>query len=124
MTFKIERTEYDPEDGFQYYLSFKPNLEIGTEEIKNRMAVEAAVSLSETGELADLTFILPKPCRNDHALTFLKREASAEYVEPHVFIAIPGSNGDAVVNAPAKLDLDLAGRIVGMEINWSPEGMN
>jgi hypothetical protein len=37
-----------------------------------------------------------------------------------VLIAVPGFNGDAVLKAPAKLDLDRAGRIVGMEIQWQP----
>jgi hypothetical protein len=43
-----------------------------------------------------------------------------DYIEPRVLIAVPGFSGDAVMNAPAKLDLDLAGRIVGMEIKWQP----
>ena len=120
MSMRVERSDYDPEDGFLYYVCFKPNLEVGKEEIQARMPIEAAVSVSETGELADLSFVLPKQCRNDQALTFIRKEPVADYIEPRVFIAIPGSNGDAVINAPAKLDVDLAGRIVGMEIQWRP----
>jgi hypothetical protein len=45
----------------------------------------------------------------------------ANYIEPRVFVAVPGFSGDTVVNAPAKLDIDLSGRIVGMEIQWQPE---
>ena len=52
MPFKIERSEFDPEDGFLYYVSFKPHLQLSTDEIKTRMPVEAAISVSETGELA------------------------------------------------------------------------
>jgi hypothetical protein len=122
MAFKVERSQFDPEDGFLYYVSFKPHLEITTEEIKNRMPIEAAVSVSETGELADLTFVLPKMCRNDQALTFIRNDQMADYIEPRVFIAVPGYSGDSVIKAPAKLDLDLAGRIVGMEIQWQPGG--
>jgi hypothetical protein len=84
------------------------------------MPVEAAISVSETGELADLTFELPKLCRNDLALQFIRNDAMTDYIEPRVLIAVPGFSGDAVMNAPAKLDLDLAGRIVGMEIKWQP----
>jgi hypothetical protein len=120
MPFKIERSEFDAEDGFLYYVSFKPYLQVSTDEIKTRMPVEAAISVSETGELADLTFELPKPCRNDLALQFIRNDTMADYIEPRVLIAVPGFNGDAVLNAPAKLDLDLAGRIVGMEIKWQP----
>lgn len=121
MSFRVERSQYDPQDGFLYYVAFKPNLEIETEEVHARMPVEAAVSVSETGDLADLTFTLPKTCRNDQALTFIRKEPRVNCGENRVFIAIPGYSGDAVVTAPAKLDLDLAGRIVGMEIQWSPE---
>ena len=84
------------------------------------MPVEAAISVSETGELADLAFELPKPCRNDLALQFIRNDTMADYIEPRVLIAVPGFNGDAVLKAPAKLDLDRAGRIVGMEIQWQP----
>lgn len=123
MSFKVERSQFDPEDGFLYYVSFKPHLEITTEEIRNRMPIEAAVSVSETGELADLTFVLPKICRNDQALHFIRNDQMADYIEPRVFIAVPGYSGDSVIQAPAKLDLDLAGRIVGMEIQWQPGGI-
>ncbi|HWR35486.1 MAG TPA: hypothetical protein VN622_06415 [Clostridia bacterium] len=121
MAFRVERSEYDPQDGFLYYVSFKPNTEIEPENVHARMPVDAAVSVSETGDLADLMFVLPKPCRNDQALTFIRKDEMADYIEPRVFIAVPGYSGDAVVEAPAKLDLDIAGRIVGMEIQWSPE---
>ncbi len=120
MSFRVERSQYDPQDGFLYYVAFKPNLEIETEEVHARMPIEAAVSVSETGDIAHLSFVLPKTCRNDQAMTFIRKELTS-CVESRVFIAIPGYNGDAVVQAPAKLDLDLAGRIVGMEIHWSPE---
>ncbi len=124
MAFKVERSQFDPEDGFLYYVSFKPHLEITTEEIRNRMPVEAALSVSETGELADLTFVLPKICRNDQALHFIRNDQMADYIEPRVFIAVPGFSGDAVISAPAKLDFDVAGRIVGMEIQWQPDDVN
>jgi hypothetical protein len=59
------------------------------------------------------------------ALQFIRNDSMADYIEPRILIAVPGFSGDAVLNAPAKLDLDLAGRIVGMEIKWQPgEGGN
>ena len=73
--------------------------------------------MSETGDVADLSFMLPKMCRNEHALAFLKRDPNAACVENRVFIALPGQSGDAVFNAPATLELDHAGRIVAIEIN-------
>lgn len=120
MSFRVERTEYDPQDGFLYYVAFKPSLELEKDEIHARVQVEAALSLSETGDIADLSFVLPKTCRTDQALTFLNRPGETQYLEPRIFIAMPEHSGDAVINAPAKLDLDLAGRIVGMEIHWAP----
>jgi hypothetical protein len=117
MSYRVERTEYDPQDGFLYYVAFKPTLELEKDEIHARVPVQVALSLSETGEIADLSFVLPKTCRSDQARTFL---GDSTYVEPRMLIAMPEQNGDAVVDAPAKLDLDLSGRIVGMEIHWMP----
>lgn len=120
MALRVDRSGFDPEDGFTFYVAFKPHMELGTETLTTRMPVEAAVSLSETGELADVAFVVPKPCRNDQALSFIHKQNESNYIEPRVFIAIVGTNGDAVVNAAAKLDIDPAGRIVGMEIEFHP----
>jgi hypothetical protein len=124
MGMRIEKSGYDPEDGFLYYVIFKPSLELGDESVSTRMPVSAAVSVTETGELADLVFELPKQCRNDEALHYIRGDNAAEYVEPRVFIVVPGSNGDTAVSAAAKLDLDVLGRIVGMEIQWNPDQMH
>jgi hypothetical protein len=119
---QVERSDFDPSVGFQYYVYFKPYMmeEEGGGIVHQRMPVETAVSVNENGDLADFTFELPKSCRNDHALTFLRRHQGVNYVPPRVFIDVPGQNGDAVIRAAANLDLDLAGRIVGMEILWAP----
>jgi hypothetical protein len=85
--------------------------------VQSRISVEAAVSVSETGAVADLCFMLPKACRSEHALSFLKRDPTANCVENRVFISLPGLTGDAVFNAPATLELDHSGRIVAIEIN-------
>ena len=44
---------------------------------ESRISIEAALSVSETGDVADLSFMLPKVCRNDHSLSFLKRDPYA-----------------------------------------------
>jgi len=59
-----------------------------------------ALSISETGDIADLSFLVPKICRNDYALSFLKRDPNANCVENRVFIALPGLNGDSVSPLP------------------------
>ena len=120
MPLRINKAEYNPEDGFLYYVMFKPNMELGDETVNLRVPISAAVSLSETGDLADLTFTLPKQCRNENAVSFIKKDNGTHLLAEQVLITLPGSSGDAVVNAPAKLDLDAAGRIVGMEIQWRP----
>jgi hypothetical protein len=117
MAFQVDRSAFDPESGFEYYICFKPKTEVEGDEVQSRISVEVALSLSETGDIADLSFMLPKVCRNDLALYFLNRDPNATCVENRVYIAIPGLNGDAVLAAPATLELDHAGRIVAIEIN-------
>ncbi len=123
MAISVERDDFDAQNGYQYYLSFKPNLtaaDVG-EQVRARVPVEASLSISETGDLADVCFVLPKPCRTEQALTFIRRQDAARVDAPRVFLAVPGSNGDAVASAIGSLDLDLAGRIIGMEIRWMPD---
>lgn len=120
MSIRVERAEFDPESGFLYYVIFKPNLEVGVEDVQMRADVEVVVSLTENGDLADLTFVVPKPFRNEQALAFICSEGQGSYVEPHVFVAVPGGSGDTVVSVPGRLDVDRAGRIVGMVLQWQP----
>jgi len=117
MAFQVDRSPFDPESGFEYYICFKPPVEVEGDEVCSRISIDAAISLSETGDVADLSFLLPKVCRNDYALSYLKRDPNAACVENRVFIALPGLSGDAVFNAPATLELDQSGRIVAIEIN-------
>ncbi len=117
MAFQVDRSQFDPELGFEYYICFKPPVEVDGDEIRSRISVEASLSLSETGDVADLSFMLPKVCRNDQALSYLKRDPAVACVENRVFVALPGLSGDAVFNSPATLELDRAGRIVAIEIN-------
>ena len=117
MAFQVDRSAFDPESGFEYYICFKPAVEVDGDEVRSRISIEAAVSLSENGDVADLSFLLPKVCRNDYALSYLKRDPNAACVETRVFIALPDVNGDAVFTAPATLELDQSGRIVAIEIN-------
>ena len=120
MSMRVNKADYNQEDGFLYHVMFKPNMELGDETVSVRIPISAAVSLSETGDLADLAFTIPKQYRNNTAITFIRKDGSANLQEGQVFLTMPNANGDAVVNAPAKLDLDSAGRIVGMEIQWRP----
>lgn len=117
MAFQVDRSAFDPDSGFEYYICFKPEVEVDGDEVRSRIPIEVAVSISETGDVADLSFVLPKMCRNDHSLSFLKRDPTAACVENRVFIAIPGLSGDSVFTAPATLELDHSGRIVAVEIN-------
>ena len=67
-----------------------------------------------------MSFLVPKMLRNEQALAFICGEGRGTYVEPHVFLAVPGSSGDTVVSVPGRLEVDMAGRIVGMVIQWQP----
>jgi hypothetical protein len=120
MSIRVERAEFDPVDGFLYYVIFKPNLGVGVEDVQMRTEVGAVISLTETGELADLSFLVPKSLRNDQALSFICGEGRGSYVEPNVFVVLPGPSGDTVASVPGRLEVDMAGRIVGMVIQWQP----
>jgi hypothetical protein len=123
MAIFVERDEFDVDNGFQYYLSFKPGFPGSErrEDVCASVAVEALLCVSETGALADCRFVLPKPCRSEQALTFIRRQQEAHINPPQVHIAVPGAAGDAIANAIGSLELDVAGRIVGMVIRWMPE---
>jgi hypothetical protein len=117
MSIRIDRGDYDPKNGrFRYFVSFSSN-DVENDEVHARVPVEVAVSVSETGELADLAFQLPKVCRADAALSLLRNEPTAKQVDSRVFISVPGRSGDTVLSSAAELQVDAAGRILAMNIH-------
>ncbi len=123
MSIHVERTEFDPTVGYQYYVAFNGNGSFEEEEVHTRVPVEVAVSLCENGDLADFNFELPKYCRTDEALEFILQAENASYVESRVFVTFPGLSGDTVALAAGRLELDVTGRIIGMDILWAPSAM-
>jgi hypothetical protein len=120
MSLRVARGVYNPEkDRFHYYVSFKPTLDPTEEErgVEGSHSVEVALSVTETGELADLAFSLPQLCRSSRSLEYLNRTHSATLVDEKVFITVPGLNGDSVLQGKGTLELDAAGRIMGLDIN-------
>ena len=118
MSIRVERSNFDVDEGrCQYYVLLKPHASKEEVSVQTRVPVEVAVSVSENGDLADVSFVVPKKYRSDQALAFLKKQPAVNYVSPRVFLAIPGSSGDSVFNAPANLEVDAAGRIVGLDIH-------
>src|SRR5215831_11510847 len=120
MSLRVARGVYNPEkERFHYYVAFKPALDPTMEErgANASYKIDVALSVTETGELADLAFTLPKPCCNNKTLQFLSGTDSASVVDERVFVTVPGLNGDSVFQAKASLELDGAGRIRGLEIN-------
>ncbi len=117
----VERTDYDPNAGYQYYVAFNRNGTFEESEVRARVAVEVAVSLCENGDLADFSFELPKACRSSKALEFITTAENARYIEPRVYITLPGLSGDTVALAAGRLELDVGGRIMGLEIQWAPQ---
>lgn len=122
MSLRVARGVYNPEtDRFHFYVSFKPTLDpTATSEdrgVESSFPVEVAVSITETGELADLAFALPDFCRNHRCLDYISRTHSASVVEGRVFVTVPGLNGDTVLAADGNLEMDGAGKIIGVEIN-------
>jgi len=123
MAISVHRDAFDENLGFSYYVSFKPPLPgaMPDEDVCSRVPVEAVLSVSESCDISDLSFVLPKLCRSEYAITFLRRQQEARITTPQVHINVPGAPGDALASAMGNLDLDLGGRIIGMSINWMPE---
>jgi len=120
MSLNVARGVYNPEkERFHFYVAFKPGLDPTAAErgVEASFPIEVALSLTETGELADLAFELPPHCRAKDTLLYLAKTASASIVEQRVFVTVPGLNGDAVIETTASLELDGAGRIIGVEID-------
>jgi hypothetical protein len=120
MSLRIARGVYNPEkDRFHYYVSFKPTLDPTEEErgAEQRHPIDVALSVTETGELADLAFSLPQLCRSRRSLEYLSKTQTASLVEERVFITVPDLSGDSVLQGKGNLELDGFGRIIGLEIS-------
>jgi len=116
MAIQIKREQFDPEAGkYQYHLQFK---QVESDyEVRANVSVEVAFSISENGELAELSFLLPKAIRSNHAMKYLNQESSVNAVDSRIFIVVPAANGDSVLRAPGDLELDATGCIVGVKIH-------
>jgi len=121
MSLSVARGTFNPEKGrFHFYVAFKPTIDPTSEQrgVEKSFPVDVALSVTETGELADLAFELPHPCcKTKDSQLFLQKTDSAKVIDERVFVTVPGLNGDSVFEATAKLELDGAGRIIGLEIN-------
>ena len=124
MSILVERSEFDPSTGYQYYVAFNPNGTFEEDEVQTRVPVEVAVSLSETGDLADFSLEVPKTLRSREALDFIRPNTNARYLDPRLYVTFPGMNGDTVTLAAGRLELDITGRIIGLEILWAPTDLN
>src|SRR5271165_6131440 len=87
MAFQVDRSAFDPDSGFEYYICFKPPSQVDGDEVTARISIDVVVSVSETGDIADLSFVVPKACRNDYSLTYIKKDPAAICVENRVFVA-------------------------------------
>jgi hypothetical protein len=120
MSLRVSRGVYNPEkERFHFYVSFKPTLD-PTAEVRGTESsykIDVAMSVTETGELADLAFTLPETCRDHRCLEYISRTYSASVVDGRVFVTVPGMNGDSVLETIGVLELDGAGKIMGLEIS-------
>lgn len=119
MSLRVARGVFNPEkERFHFYVSFKPTLDPTAEErgVESSYLVDVALSVTETGELADLAFSLPEPCRTPRCLEYISRTHSVSVVEGRVFVTVPGLNGDSVFAADGVVELDGAGKIIGVEV--------
>lgn len=119
MSLRVARGVFNPEkDRFHFYVAFKPTLDPTADErgVESSFDVDVAVSITETAELADLAFTLPDRCRTARCLEYITRTYSASVVDGRVFVTVPGLSGDSVLAADGVLELDGAGKIIGIEI--------
>lgn len=119
MSLRVARGVFNPEkERFHFYVSFKPTLDPTADErgVESSYPVDVAVSITETGELADVAFTLPEPCRGRRCLEYVSRSHSTSVVDGRVFVTVPGLNGDSVMPTDGVLELDGAGKIIGIEI--------
>jgi hypothetical protein len=119
MSLRVARGVFNPEkDRFHFYVAFKPTLDPTSEErgVESSYHVDVAVSVTELGELADLAFTLPETCRSGRCLEYISRTYSVNIVDDRVFVTVPGLNGDSVFAADGVLELDGAGKIIGIKI--------
>src|SRR5512135_3615804 len=63
MTIQVQRTEFDEQLGYQYYVAFNSNGTFEEDEVHDRVPVEVALSLCENGDLADFSCEVPMLCR-------------------------------------------------------------
>jgi hypothetical protein len=120
MALRVARGVFNPEsERFHFYVSFKPTLDPTADErgVESSFHVDVAVSVTETSELADIAFALPDFCNNRRCLEYISRTHSATVVDGRVFITVPGLSGDSVFQADGILELDGAGKIIGLDIN-------
>src|SRR5260370_30641013 len=120
MSLRVARGVYNPEkDRFHYYVSFKPALDPTMDErgARSSYKIDVALSVTETGELADLAFTLPKPCCKPATLHYVAGTHSASVLADRVFVTLTGLNRDSVLRAKATFELDGAARSIGLEIN-------
>jgi uncharacterized protein YuzE len=120
MTLRVARGVFNPEsERYHFYVSFKPTLDPTADErgVESSYHVDVAVSITENGELADIAFTLPEFCRTRRHLEYISRAHSVHIVEGRVFVTVPGLNGDSVFEAEGVLELDGAGKIIGVEID-------
>jgi hypothetical protein len=117
MTIPINRGDFDAERGrFPYFISFRKD-GVDDDDIRLRVPVEVSMSVSENGDLADMSFEVPKACRTQNVLALVKGQPEVQAIESRVFISVPGLNGDAVLSSAAELQFDAAGRIIGVAIH-------
>jgi hypothetical protein len=121
MPIVVQRSNFDEASGYEYHVCFDRSGKCEEDRVQLRVPVEVAVSIGETGELADFSFEIPKGFRSYEALSLIRGHANSQYVEPRVFVVFPGINGDTVLLASGRLEMDSSGRVIGIQINWSPE---
>ena len=115
MPLQVERGPLDLDRSrFEYTVSFRPGVEAG--EIDASIPVQVAISVAESGDLADLTFELPKILRYPQATSLIAPLAEVRMVNSRVFLAVPGVSGDTVLPSSADLELDANGRIVRVRV--------
>src|SRR5258708_37844146 len=107
MSVRIARGIYNPEkERIHFYVAFKPALDPTADDrgAEASYPVDGALSVTETGELADIAVKLPKPGCNTKSVMFRQTTDSDIVIDEKVYATVPGLNSAPVLITKAHRD--------------------
>ena len=76
MAFQVDRAPSTQSPALSTTFVSSLESQVDGDEVRSRISLEIGVSVTETGDVADLSFMLPKVCRTEFAMSYLTRDPS------------------------------------------------